>query len=112
MVTDKTEVKIRDMLINYDSAKMALEHQLYFNRDDPDIIKHRLEEYEDLYNAVQELHERQRIAISVLYFPRTTYLEAAEIIGCDRTTVYRNVTAGIKSLARRLKKRIEKPDKT
>ena len=94
MVKDKTDIEviIRDMLKNYDRATLSLDKVLY--------------------EAVQKLNERQRIAISSLYFPANTLSGAAEMIGCDRSTVYRNVNAGIKVLSKRLAKILDKPDKT
>ena len=114
MVKDKTDIEviIRDMLKNYDRATLSLEHQMYFNRGDVDKTRRRLSEYKVLYEAVQKLNERQRIAISSLYFPANTLSGAAEMIGCDRSTVYRNVNAGIKVLSKRLAKIWDKPDKT
>lgn len=114
MVNKKTdtEIIIRDMLKNYDRATLSLEHQIYFNRGDITKAKKRLAKYKELYEATQELNEKQRIAISCLYFPHNTLSGAAEMIGCDRSTVYRNVNAGIKSLVRKFKNSFVEHDKT
>jgi RNA polymerase sigma-70 factor (ECF subfamily) len=64
-------------------------------------------EREDLYRAMRELPEEQRIAITLVDLSGLSTFEAAEVMGTPRGTVLSRLHRGRRALARLLGDRIE-----
>jgi RNA polymerase sigma-70 factor, ECF subfamily len=74
---------------------------------DPESSVIRKIEREDLYRAMHELPEEQRLAIALVDLSGLSTYEAAEVMGSPRGTVLSRLHRGRRSLARLLGDRIE-----
>jgi RNA polymerase sigma-70 factor (ECF subfamily) len=74
---------------------------------DPESRAIKAVEREDLYRAIRELPEEQRVAITLVDLSGFSTYEAAEAMGTPRGTVLSRLHRGRRALARLLDDRIE-----
>lgn len=65
-------------------------------------LEGRQRQIDQVHEAILEMDAKSKIVLLTLYYPTTTYTQAAEVLGCDPSTVSRQRKIAVDRLVRKI----------